>query len=147
MDQMQGRAEAGAKRGYLTASIDCRYHGRRCPKGEDKRNCYEHALVRSAISLMLTLPVITGIPPCLTFMHGVPRPYVKILPRKPAAPYTSMITHVTVTLGYWRTLALFSCWVLLQSPNPASINCRYHGKCATCCQHDSDSWRFHRAFP
>ena len=47
MDQMRGRAEAGAKRGYLTASIDCRYHGRRCPPGEDKRNCYEHALVRS----------------------------------------------------------------------------------------------------
>ena len=50
MDQMQGRAEAGAKRGYLTASIDCRYHGRRCPPGEDKRDCYEHALVRSALS-------------------------------------------------------------------------------------------------
>ena len=49
MDQMQGRAEAGAKRGYLTASIDCRYHGRRCPPGEDKRDCYEHALVRSAL--------------------------------------------------------------------------------------------------
>ena len=51
MDQMQGRAETGAKRGYLTASIDCRYHGRRCPEGEDKRDCYEHALVRSALSL------------------------------------------------------------------------------------------------
>lgn len=47
MDQMRGRAEAGAKRGYLTASMDCRYHGRRCPPSEDKRNCYEHALVRS----------------------------------------------------------------------------------------------------
>ena len=50
MDQMQGRAEAGAKRGYLTASIDCRYHGRRCPPGEDKRDCYENALVRSALA-------------------------------------------------------------------------------------------------
>ena len=47
MDQMRGRAEAGAKRGYLTASIDCCYHGRRCPPGEDRRDCYEHALVRS----------------------------------------------------------------------------------------------------
>ena len=47
MDQMRGRAEAGARRGYLTASIDCRYHGRRCPPGKDRRDCYEHALVRS----------------------------------------------------------------------------------------------------
>ena len=53
MDQMQGRAEAGAKRGYLTASIDCRYHGRRCPPGQDKRDCYEHALVRSALASTL----------------------------------------------------------------------------------------------
>lgn len=50
MDQMQGRAEAGAERGYLTASIDCRYHGRRCSPGYDRLDCYEHALVRSALS-------------------------------------------------------------------------------------------------
>ena len=53
MDQMRGRAEAGARRGYLTASIDCRYHGRRCPPGEDKRSCYEHALVRSGPASLL----------------------------------------------------------------------------------------------
>lgn len=60
MDQMQGRAEAGAKRGYLTASIDCRYHGRRCPAAEDKRDCYEHALVRSALCYDPNSPHSTG---------------------------------------------------------------------------------------
>ena len=74
MDQMRGRAEAGAKRGYLTASIDCRYHGRRCPPGEDKRNCYEHALVRSgpASSLRAQESLIKGGISCL--VQGCHRP-------------------------------------------------------------------------
>ncbi|CAL8472161.1 g11703 [Coccomyxa elongata] len=47
LEQMHGRMELAAQRGYLTAAIDCRYHGRRCSPGESGRHCYEDALVRA----------------------------------------------------------------------------------------------------
>ena len=33
-------------------------------------------------------------------MHSLLMPYVKDLPRKPAAHHTSMVTHVTISSGY-----------------------------------------------
>ena len=80
MDQMRGRAEAGAKRGYLTASIDCRYHGRRCPPGEDKRNCYEHALVRSGPASSLPAQRLSDRP-----RHRLPRPKLSQAFRHPSS--------------------------------------------------------------
>ena len=35
-----------ARAGYLTASIDCRYHGDRCLSKDNARSCYQDALVR-----------------------------------------------------------------------------------------------------
>lgn len=52
LEQMRGRMEQGARRGYVTAAIDCRYHGRRCPPGEPYRDCYENALVRHVLQFM-----------------------------------------------------------------------------------------------
>ncbi|KAK9905832.1 hypothetical protein WJX75_007214 [Coccomyxa subellipsoidea] len=47
LEQMHGRMELAAQRGYLTAAIDCHYHGRRCLPGGAGRHCYEDALVRA----------------------------------------------------------------------------------------------------
>lgn len=56
MEQVHGRMELAAQRGYLTAAIDCRYHGRRFPPGESKRDCYEDALVRCALQASSSMP-------------------------------------------------------------------------------------------
>ncbi|KAF5837102.1 Alpha/Beta hydrolase protein [Dunaliella salina] len=47
MSSEQARQVAYAERGYLTAAIDCRYHGRRCEQLENPREAYQQAIVRA----------------------------------------------------------------------------------------------------
>lgn len=50
MDSQHAKMVEYATAGYITAAIDCRYHGRRCPThdvgGVSPRDAYQMALVR-----------------------------------------------------------------------------------------------------